>query len=283
MSEMGIVGLMDVYDSLYPFPPNEKIKALRIVQVLPKSTFRHHQPQIGYGCETSARTVLGTVPVEEDGSAHFYLPPGKEVFFQALDARGLAVQSMRSGTYVHAGEKLVCAGCHERKQRASPAALEERGVAFRRLPSEIRPEVEGSNPLSYPRLVQPVLDKHCVECHAKKAGKPKVIDLARGDWQKDRYHWYASYRYLYPYAFHFGAKFHPGYDGWTSARTVPGKFGARASKLVELLDKGHYDVKLSPVEFRRITLWLDCNSDFFGAYEDTMAQSRGEIVKPLLE
>ncbi len=115
------------------------------------------------------------------------------------------------------------------------------------------------------------------------AGQAKVIDLAAGDWQKDQHHWYASYRNLYPYAFHFGAKFHPGYDGWTSARTVPGKFGAKASKLVELLERGHYDVKLSPAEFRRITLWLDCNSDFFGAYEDTAAQARGEIVKPSLE
>jgi len=288
MREMGIVGLMDVYDSLYPFPPGEKIEALRIVQVLPKSTEQHHQPQIGYGCETSARAVLGTVPVEEDGSAHFYLPPGKEVFFQALDGRGLAVQSMRSATYVRAGEKLVCAGCHNRRERVSPAAVKQRGLALRRTPSDIRPEVEGSHPLSYPRLVQPVLDKHCVECHAKKAGQAKVIDLAAGDWQKDQYHWYASYRNLYPYAFHFGAKFHPGYDGWTSARTVPGKFGAKASKLIELLDSrtpegGHYDVKLSPTEFRRITLWLDCNSDFFGAYEDTGAQARGEIVKPSLE
>ncbi|NQU24455.1 MAG: hypothetical protein HQ567_24500, partial [Candidatus Nealsonbacteria bacterium] len=288
MREMGVVGLMDVYDSLYPFPPGEKIEALRIVQVLPKSTEQHHQPQIGYGCETSARAVLGTVPVEEDGSAHFYLPPGKEVFFQALDGRGLAVQSMRSATYVRAGEKLVCAGCHNRRERVSPAAVKQRGLALRRTPSDIRPEVEGSHPLSYPRLVQPVLDKHCVECHAKKAGQAKVIDLAAGDWQKDQYHWYASYRNLYPYAFHFGAKFHPGYDGWTSARTVPGKFGAKASKLIELLDSrtpegGHYDVKLSPTEFRRITLWLDCNSDFFGAYEDTGAQARGEIVKPSLE
>jgi len=283
MREMGVVGLMDVYDSLYPFPADTKVEALRIVQVLPKSTSHHHQPQIGYGCETSARAVLGTVPVEEDGSAHFYLPPGKEVFFQALDGRGLAVQSMRSATYVHAGEKLVCAGCHNRREHVSPAAPEQRGLAFLRSPSTIRPEVEGSNPLSYPRMVQPVLEKRCVACHEEKAGEERVIDLAAGDWQKDPHHWYASYRNLYPYAFHFGAKFHPGYDGWTSARTMPGKFGARASKLVELLDKGHHDVKLSPEEFRRITVWLDCNSDFFGAYEDTMAQSRGEVVEPSLE
>jgi hypothetical protein len=283
MSGMGVVGVVDVYDSLHPFPDDTKIESLRILQVLPKSTFNHHKPQIGYGCETGARTVLGTVPVEADGSAHFYLPAAKDVFFQAIDNRGLAVQSMRSATYVHAGEKLVCAGCHNRKEQSPFSTVEERGIAFRRTPSRITPEVADSNPLSYPRLVQPVLDKHCVECHAKSADKPKAIDLAAGDWQKNEHHWYTSYRNLYPYAFHFGAKFNPGYDGWTTARTIPGKFGARASKLVQLLDKGHYDVKLSPEEFHRITLWLDCNSDFFGAYEDTESQARGEVVKPTLQ
>ncbi|HUU11655.1 MAG TPA: hypothetical protein VM431_14105 [Phycisphaerae bacterium] len=277
------VGVVNVYDSLYPYPEGVAIKALRIVQVLPKSTILHHEPQIGYGCETSARAVLGTVPVEEDGSAHFLMPPCKEVFFQALDERGLAVQSMRSATYVHGGERLICSGCHDRRERSPLPGVRPPGMAFRRDPSRITAEVEGSNPLSYPRLVQPVLDKHCVECHAKEAGKPKVMDLAAGDWQKDKYHWYASYYNLYPYAFHFGAKFNPGFDRFTSARTVPGQFGARASKLLALLDKGHYDVKLSPQEIRRITLWLDSNSDFFGAYEDTDAQARREVVQPKLD
>jgi hypothetical protein len=283
MRDKAVVGLLNVYDSFHPYPQGAKVKALRVVHILPKSTPLHHVPQIGYGCETGARAVLGTVPVEEDGSACFLLPPGKEVFFQALDERGLAVQSMRSGTYVHGGETPFCAGCHDRKERSPGLVGKTLGLAFRRRPSEITPDIEGSNPLSYPRLVQPVLDQRCVECHAKNAGKPKVMDLAAGNWQQDQFHWYASYRNLYPYAFHFGAKFNPGYDRWTSARTVPGRFGARASKLLALLDKGHYGVKLSPEELRRITLWLDCNSDFLGAYENAEAQARGEVVRPKLE
>ena len=282
MRGMGIVGVIDVYNSLYPFPKDAKIKSLRIMHVLPKSTFNHHRPQIGYGCETSARAILGTVPVESDGSACFYLPPGKGVFFQAIDEQGFAVQSMRSATYVHAEETLLCVGCHNRPERASSTKTGRR-LAFRRKPSSVTPEVEGSNPLSYPRLVQPVLDRHCVECHEKKAREKKTFSLAAGDWKKDRLNWYVSYRNLYPYAFHFGAKFSGGYDRWTTARTTPGKFGAMASKLVALLKKGHYDVKLSPEEFHRITLWLDSNSDFFGAYEDTAAQARGEVVRPSLE
>jgi hypothetical protein len=39
------------------------------------------------------------------------------------------------------------------------------GLAIRRTPSKIHPGPEGSKPFSYPLLVQPVLDKHCVKCH----------------------------------------------------------------------------------------------------------------------
>ena len=284
-SENAVVGLVNVYRSLHPFPEGVKIVALRIVHVLPKSTPLHHQPQIGYGAETGGRAVLGTVPVEEDGSACFYLPPGKSVYFQALDEQGRAVQSMRSATYVHGGEKLTCIGCHEPKGRSPALTTTGPRQAFRRDPSEIRPEAVGSNPLSFPRLVQPVLEKHCVTCHGKDDNEPP--DLRIGNWQEDRFHWYQSYRNLRLYAFHCGAprderRAHQ-YDRWQPARTVPGKFGAQVSKLLPLLDQGHYDVKLSPDELRRIVVWLDANSDFFGAYENTQAQARGETVRPKLQ
>ena len=90
-----------------------------------------------------------------------------------------------------------------------------------------------------------------------------------------------------PYAFHYGAtrdeKIKDQYDGWQPSRTVPGQVRRRASKLLELLDKGHYDVKLSPEELRRITLWLDANSDFFGSYENTDLQAGGQLIPPPME
>jgi hypothetical protein len=284
-ADKAVVSLVNVYDSLYPFPAGVKVCALRIVHLLPKSTPLHHHPQIGYGSETNGRAVLGTVPVEEDGSACFYLPPGKSVYFQALDERGCAVQSMRSATYVHAGETLTCLGCHEpkgRSPRQTPAGLPR---ALRREPSQIQPEAEGSNPLSFPRLVQPVLEKHCVNCHGRDADDPP--DLRAGNWQGHKFLWYESYRNLRPYAFHFGAPRNEArehqYDRWQLARTVPGKFGARASKLLPLLDNGHYDVRLSPEELRRIIVWLDANSDFFGAYENVHAQAQAELVQPKIQ
>jgi len=272
------VGLVNVYDSLKPFPKGTDIKALRIIQVLPKATPVHNVPRIGYGSEKGARAVLGTVPVEADGSAYFHLPVGVPVFFQALDGCGLAVQSMRSCTYVHPGQRLVCQGCHEPHHRG-PQVPKHFPLAMRRPPSEIEPDVAGSNPFSFPRLVQPVLQRHCTECHAKE---PEAMDLATGDAGKNRYGWSTSYANLRPYAFYFG-KFEAVYDGWTLPRTTPGEFGARASKLFALLQKGHYDVKLPPEDLHRITLWLDCNSDFLGSYEDPAAQARGETVRPSLQ
>jgi hypothetical protein len=221
--------------------------------------------------------VLGTVPVEPDGSAHFSLPAGVPVYFQVLDERGLAVQSMRSDTYVHGGARLLCRGCHE-PRNVAPALPQGTPLAFRRPPSAIEPDVEGSNPFSFPRLVQPVLNRHCAECHNDKAEAP---DLRRGSDQREHGYWYASYRNLREYAFFYGVADRK-YDPWTDPRTTPGQFGARASRLYRILTEGHYDIRLSDQDLYRITLWLDCNSDFFGSYEDTEAQAAGQIVQPTL-
>ncbi len=275
------VGVMDVYNSLRPFPKNTKIAALRIYQIVLKTTPVHHDPQIGYGCETLARAILGAVPVEKDGSAYFNIPASKPVFFQAIDQNGLAVQSMRSETYVQPGETLTCLGCHERRhQSARPSSIKP--LAFQRAPSEITPEVDGTNPFNFPRLVQPVLDKNCVSCHQQN--QDKAPDLRKGDFTRDKFHWYTSYRNLMGHAFHYGMPVQEGYDLWTpTSRTTPGQFGARASKLYQMLSKGHHGVDLSQEDMHRITLWLDSNSDFYGSYEDEISQAHGEVVWYTLE
>jgi len=272
------VAVINVFDGRLPWPEGTVITHLRIIQLFPKATPHHHQPRIGYGVEKNARGVLGTVPVEADGSAHFELPAGIPVYFQALGPDGLAVQSMRSAAYVHPGERLVCQGCHERRPHAPPQPRRV-PLALRRGPSKIRPDVPEANPFSFPRLVQPVLERNCVPCHVKK---PKAPDLRKGDWAKHRYGWYASYANLRTHAFYFGS-FTAEYDRWVVPRTTPGKFGARASKLYRMLTSGHNDVKLSAADLHRITLWLDCNSEFFGAYHDTAAQARGEAVRAILD
>jgi len=268
------VGLVNVRESLKPLPENVRITKIRIMQLLPKSTPYANNPRIGFGSQKSARAILGTVPVEEDGSAYFNLPVNIPVYFQAIDDQGLAVQSMRSATYVQPGEKLVCQGCHEPRQKArSPISRFPR--AMRRKPSDIEGEVAGTKPFSYPILVQPVLEKHCVKCHTEQKAKGKKCpDLSKGQIGR---RFFNSYNNLRNYAFFFDNAV------YTTPRTIPGQFGARASKLYQMLAKGHNRLKLPPEDMHRITLWLDSNSDFFGSYENLEAQARGEVVQPTME
>jgi hypothetical protein len=271
------VAVMNVYDSDFPWPAGTKIAALRVIQVLPKATAPPNVPRIGVAQQTNARAVLGTVPVEADGSAHFEAPDSMPLYFQALDERGLAVQSMRSATYLHPGEHLTCQGCHERKHRP-PSQPATQPLALRRPPSAIAPDVEGSRPFNYVRLVQPVLDRQCVACHREK----KALDLS-GTIEKNGFT--RSYANLAGrYGFYFdvtNGSINSGVHG--GARTPAGQFGARAAPLMKYLDEKHYGVKLAAEDFHRIALWLDCNSEFLGAYEDAAAQARGEPVRPSLQ
>ncbi len=275
------IAVMNIYDSDFEWPEGTKIKSLRIIQLLPKSTAPPNKPRIGVANQTNARAVLGTVPVEPAGSVYFEAPVAVPIYFQALDERGLAVQSMRSLTYVHPGERLVCQGCHEPKRRQVPNGPGKIPLAIRRGPSKITKDVDGSNPFNYPRLVQPVLDRRCVPCHTKN--KPKAPNLAgtitrTNGWTQS----YVSLAAKYGFYFHVtNGSIKTGVHGGT--RTIPGRFGAQGSKLFQMLDKGHNKVKLSPQELYRITLWLDCNSEFYGAYYDTARQARGEVVTPDLE
>jgi len=296
------VGVVDVYTTRRPWPAGTKIAALRIFQVFPLSVASARVTH-ATGCQIPqakdsinlTRAVLGTVPVEKDGSAHFVVPAGKELFFQALDEKGLAITSMRSGTHFQPGERTMCQGCHEPRSGTAATAETSVTLAMRRAASRPKPEADGTNPFSYPRLIQPVLDRHCVKCHEDNKNNPdktkrtkpldaQIVRTARGSYMNPRTAYYVSYVNLAPeFGFYDYGGRNWGDPGWY--RTLPGKFGARASKLHQMLVKGHYDVKLPPEDMRRITVWLDSCSPFYGVYEKEggEAQLRGEIVRPTLE
>ncbi|MGB2820871.1 MAG: hypothetical protein WBF17_07815, partial [Phycisphaerae bacterium] len=91
--------LVNVYDGL-PGLERGSVRRLRIVGVPAKVQPQMNSPSIGVTREDPGKCVLGTVPIEPDGSAYFRMPAGVNVFFQALDAHGRAVQTMRTVTYV---------------------------------------------------------------------------------------------------------------------------------------------------------------------------------------
>ncbi|MBW8016699.1 MAG: hypothetical protein FVQ82_10965 [Planctomycetes bacterium] len=271
----GIVTIMNIYEGEYDWPKDTKIKELRIINVFSKPNFWMDKPRIGVPAQSLARGILGTVPVEEDGSVHFKCPTGMPIYFQALDEKGMMVQNMRSATYVHPGETLSCIGCHESKQDTPKNTGTP--IALKRGPSKIKPEATGSFPLTFPRLVQPVLDAKCVSCHDKEE-KAKSL---RGD-KFAKHGWSQAFATLERYAW--------GKSGGNGAirqnkrsYSIPGQEGFRVSGLYKMLvANDHYGVKLTKDQLRRISAWVDCNSNFYGAYYDKEKQAAGEIVKPLL-
>lgn len=172
-----VISVQNVYRSDLPWPKGMRIKWLRLIQVLrkPETSLIRDTPPIGFGEEQLPRICLGRVPVEEDGSAYFEAPVGVPMYFQAVDQRGMAVQSMRSDTYVHPGEHLACIGCHERKSEAVPLRT-AMPAALRRGPSKMEPEVGGVEPVNYHRLAKPVFQRTCLPCHQREGQGPTRLD-----------------------------------------------------------------------------------------------------------
>jgi hypothetical protein len=270
------VAVVDVYESLKPWPEDRRIISLRVVQIFPKLTPRQDRPRVGYAQMMNARAVLGRVPVEKDGSAHFRLPARRPVYFQALDEEGLAIQNMMSAVYVHPGERLTCLGCHEPRAQAN-VPRPGMPIALQRTASIIQAEVNGGKPITFPSLVQPVLDARCVACHQKNADKAPALTA---DTVKGR-SWTQAYETLQKHVWYVCGR-DRDHQFW---RSTPGQVGAYASPLYRLLTEGsHKDkVKLTDEEMTRLTLWIDVNAPFLGAYSEVERQVAGEIIMPELQ
>lgn len=229
------------------------IKRLRIIGVPPKTQPHMNSPRLGVSREDPGKFVIGAVPVEPDGSAYFHVPSGVPVFFQAIDERGLAVQTMRSLTYVQSGQTLSCVGCHESRELAPIAG--GRPSAVKRQPSKIRPAPEGSWPLRFDRLVQPVLDELCVSCHRQDGNDDKAARFALTIEH--------SYENLLSYADKDLEKL-----AFEKDASLAGQCVAANSKLLALLTQqaGHAGVQLDSGSFERLVTWMDVYAQELGSF-----------------
>ncbi|MCP4642838.1 MAG: hypothetical protein GY851_20490 [bacterium] len=271
LGDEGEFMLADVGRSHFGMPSDRPIRALRVFQLLPKSeTHMANNPRLGYANAEPGRLLLGTVPVEPDGSAYFRAPARKALTFQAVDESGRAVQGMRSATYLQPGERRSCVGCHE--PPGTPPRVRQ-PAAMGRGPSAIQPGPDGSRPWSFPRLVQPVLNDHCVRCHddGEDSHKPCLAGTSTD-------HFTAAYEGLKPYV----RWFEWGESTIEPIVTRPGRMPSVESPIASILaDANHAgEVRLTDGELRRIYLWLDGNAAFYGAFyePDLIAQRKGEVI-----
>ncbi len=135
---------------------------------------------VSIGGAWDTKRVLGDAEVYADGSACFIVPAQTPVYFQAIDEKGRAVQSMRSWSTLQPGESFSCVGCHENKNTA-PVSTSEITVAMRKGPKALKPFYGPARGFSYLKEVQPILDRNCVECHQGRQYSPSVLKRADGD------------------------------------------------------------------------------------------------------
>ena len=239
------------------------VKWLRVVETPEKRTWTHPSWN-GQGQEAPAmnwhdfnnKRILGTAPVEEDGSAYFTAPADCFVYFQLLDENGMMVQSMRSGTTIQPGERQGCIGCHEGRLESAPAAVTPMPMALRRGPSKLADWYGPPRTFSYLAEVQPVFDKHCASCHdfGKRTGEKLLLC---GD---KTLTFNVSYEELW-------RKKYVKVVGAGPPEIVQAlSWGSHASPLAKEVLEKYKAGKLDKESFDRVITWIDLNAPYYPEY-----------------
>jgi cytochrome c553 len=258
----GSLVLADIYDGRNMAGVKRgEIKKLLVLESLPMPIhYTGGMEPISYGGTFTLERIVGTVPVEEDGSAYLELPALRSFFFVALDQNDLSVKRMQSFLTVQPGETTSCVGCHEqRTQTPRPAA--QPLAAVRRPPSRIEPIAGVPEVIDYPRDVQPVLDALCVSCHGYEktaAGGPRAGRLILTG---DHGPLYSHSSYMLTIARLIS-------DGRNLPRSnyAPRTLGSSASRLLTLLDGTHYGVQATPRQKQMLRLWIESGAAYPGTY-----------------
>jgi len=273
----GLLYSPDVYQGV-PDLPRRKARYLRVIQMDTRTYSswtrdgRFSGPVVSLIQDDGVKRILGTVPIEADGSVYFKVPSGQTLHFQLLDEHFRALQTMRSFSGVMPGEQRGCLGCHELHSVAAPNKV---GTALRSKPAELSPPPWDTKSISYTRFVQPVLDKYCGQCHQGDGEARKTLDLTLRP----------GFRmFKEPYVTLVGGAQYSGVDpkkkGVTGAIMAenydqsdpesyitlrPMQHLSYKSKLINIAMSGeHYNVKVDPVSLRRLIAWVDTNCPYRG-------------------
>jgi len=268
----GTLLVQDVYQGISTHVQRGEAKFIQIMEQLPK-TQKHlldawgTSPLISRGT-VHVRRLIGVVPIEEDGSAHFTVPALRNISLNVLDQEGKLLMRMGSDMHVMPGERQSCVGCHESRMSTVPGTQAYRSVlAGRRGPSvPDRPDWGTRGIVDYPKVVQPVLDKYCVTCHEGPTPEGGV-DLT-GD--KTRF-----FSMSYDNLVERGLVNYHNVFGLDHDENTPKSLGSWVSKICPYVENDEHSGYDIPWEDRqRIYTWIDANVPYYGTYVYT----RGETV-----
>ena len=233
--------------------PRGTVKELRLhayeyAYVKTRSDHNWHGIQSGW----DIKRLLGTVPVEEDGSAIFKVPANTPISIQPIDKDGVAVQWMRSWVTGQPGEVVSCIGCHE-DQNQIP--IPKRVMASQKAAVPLKAPEGGVRSFTFDLEIQPILDRACIACHN---GEGKAFDLRGG--KKDKLGYGTSYLNIHPYVHRQGGE-------GDMVVLQPYEYHPNTSELVRILKKGHHNVKLTDAEWLKLYNWIDYNAPDKGYFD----------------
>ncbi len=290
LPQPGVLFSPNVYSGGSGLPPGS-VKFLRVIEMDAKTysmgfkSWRHSGPAISVIQEDGVKRILGTVPVQRDGSVAFKVPAGRALHFQLLDERGRCIQLMRSFTGVMPGETRGCLGCHA-LHTATPEARST-ALALRSAPAALTPPPWGAGTsVSYERFCQPILDKHCGACHQGNGKARAKFDMTlRGGVPEIGITDPKLWPFKEPYMTLVGnAWAGPKPEGQGAALGLAGclnvevqhTYGPLApltmlsgtSRLIDLVTSGqHHNVKVAGEDLQRLIAWVDCNCVYRGDEE----------------
>ena len=219
------------------------------------------------------KRIIGTVPVEPDGSVQFEIPADTFVYFQILDENGMMIQTMRSGTIVRPGEVSGCYGCHENRLETFPP-LPYTPTAMQKPAQKPAPWYGEARLFSYVDEVQPVFDKYCVSCHdyGNNNGPDKKKPILAGD---------LTLIFNKSYVELWSKDLISAVGAGPVKKLEPYSWGSRKSRIVDVIKNGHpkpgidaqrkskgifLDVASDPEAFDRIVTWIDINGPYYPTY-----------------
>ncbi len=253
-SKEATVFIQDIYEGEgLPDVPRGTVKELRVFayEYAYLKTSSDHVAQ-GIQSGWDIKRLLGTVPVEEDGSVMFTIPANTPISLQPLDSEGRAIQWMRSWLTGQPGETVSCVGCHE-DQNSIP--VPKRVMASTKAPQQLKIAEGGVRSFTFDLEMQPILDRNCVACHDGSNG---MKDLRGG--VKDKRGFGTSYLAIHPYVHRQGPE--------AGMKVLyPYEYHASVSPLVRMLKDGHYDVELTDSEWRTLYNWIDFNAPDKGTFK----------------
>ncbi|MDR0871593.1 MAG: SUMF1/EgtB/PvdO family nonheme iron enzyme, partial [Planctomycetaceae bacterium] len=257
-------GLNAVSGGVHSAIPKGKAKSLRVFSYHWAYWNTGNFHAIGQLSGYDIKRILGTVPIEEDGSVAFKVPANTPIAMQVLDEDGAAIQIMQSWTIAMPGENVSCVGCHEKTNDVTPTTTT---IAARKPPRELTPFYGPPRPFGYATEVQPVLNKYCVKCHNDTNKKAtSILSFAVGG-APDKWWDNQSYQSLNPFVRR------PGTENDIATKS-PMDYHASTSELVQRLRRGHYGVQLDKEAWDKLYTWIDLNAPYRGAWNSPKNETR---------